>query len=165
MSQISPAASSDDIPMHGHATAVLLRSFIIGLTAFLTVVDLFATQAILPSLTGAYGVTPAAMGFAVNASTMGMAIAGLGVAFFSHWIDRRLGILISLALLAIPTALLAIAPDLNLHDAANHARALHGFGFLAYPCPFGRAVQRDGRRRCIRCLILRAMSPAASSAD
>jgi predicted MFS family arabinose efflux permease len=99
--------------MHGHASAVLLRSFVIGLTAFLTVVDLFATQAILPSLTRAYGVTPAAMGFAVNASTMGMAVAGLGVAFFSHWIDRRLGILISLALLAIPTSLLAIAPDLT----------------------------------------------------
>jgi predicted MFS family arabinose efflux permease len=35
------------------------------------------------------------------------------VAFFSHWIDRRLGILISLALHAIPTALLAVAPDLT----------------------------------------------------
>ena len=35
-----------------------LRAFTIGLTAFLTVVDLFATQAILPSLTAAYGVTP-----------------------------------------------------------------------------------------------------------
>jgi fucose permease len=44
---------------------------------------------------------------------MGIAVAGLGVAFFSHCIDRRLGILISLALLAIPTALLAIAPDLK----------------------------------------------------
>ena len=50
-----------------------LRAFTIGLTAFLTVVDLFATQAILPALTAAYGVTPAAMGFAVNASTIGMA--------------------------------------------------------------------------------------------
>ena len=30
--------------------------------------------------TRAYGVTPAAMGFAVNASTFGMAVAGLGVA-------------------------------------------------------------------------------------
>jgi MFS transporter, YNFM family, putative membrane transport protein len=114
MSLISPAARPVEMPMYGHVMAVLLRSFIIGLTAFLTVVDLFGTQAILPSLTRAYGVTPAAMGFAVNASTMGMAIAGLGVAFFSHWIDRWLGILISLALLAIPTALLAIAPDLTI---------------------------------------------------
>ena len=56
------------------------RSLVIGLTAFLTVVDLFATQAILPSLAKAYGVSPAAMGFAVNASTIGMAVAGLAVA-------------------------------------------------------------------------------------
>jgi MFS transporter, YNFM family, putative membrane transport protein len=113
MSQMSEAATPATMPMHGHAAAALVRSFVIGLTAFLTVVDLFATQAILPSLTRAYGVTPAAMGFAVNASTMGMAVAGLGVAFLSHWIDRRLGILVSLALLAIPTALLAVAPDLT----------------------------------------------------
>ena len=53
------------------------------------------------------------MSFAVNASTMGMAVAGLSVAFLSRQIDRRLGILISLCVLAIPTALLAIAPDLT----------------------------------------------------
>ncbi|MBI1779482.1 MAG: MFS transporter [Proteobacteria bacterium] len=90
----------------------LLRNLLVGLTAFLTVVDLFATQAILPSLVKAYGVTPAAMGVAVNASTMGMAVAGLLVAAFSRHIDRRNGILVSLALLAIPTALLASAPSL-----------------------------------------------------
>src|SRR5258708_5572589 len=90
----------------------LLRSFVIALTAFLTVVDLFATQAILPSLARAYQVTPGAIGFAVNASTIGMAIAGLAVAFFSNRIDRRRGILVSLTLLSIPTALLAVAPDL-----------------------------------------------------
>src|SRR5882672_10457890 len=91
----------------------LLRTAVIGLTAFLTVVDLFATQAILPSLVRAYHVSPAAMGFAVNASTMGMAVAGLAVALLSRRINRRRGILISLALLSIPTALLAIAPDLT----------------------------------------------------
>ena len=53
------------------------------------------------------------MGFAVNASTMGMAIAGLVVGLFSRQIDRRLGILLSLALLAVPTTLLAVAPDLT----------------------------------------------------
>ena len=100
--------------MHAHSPGVVLRSLIIGLTAFLTVVDLFATQAILPSLTRHYNVTPAAMGFAVNASTMGMAIAGLVVGFLSPHIDRRLGILFSLVLLAIPTTLLASAPDLTV---------------------------------------------------
>ena len=100
--------------MHGHSPGVVLRSLVIGLTAFLTVVDLFATQAILPSLTRHYGVTPAAMGLAVNASTMGMAIAGLVVGFFSPHIDRRFGILVSLVVLAVPTALLASAPNLTV---------------------------------------------------
>src|ERR1044072_8333953 len=89
------------------------RTVVIGLTAFLTVVDLFATQAILPSLAKAYQVTPAAMSLAVNASTLGMAVAGLFVAFFSRRIDRRIGILISLCVLAVPTSLLAVAPDLT----------------------------------------------------
>jgi MFS transporter, YNFM family, putative membrane transport protein len=92
----------------------ILRAFTIALTAFLTVVDLFATQAILPALTSAYGVTPAAMGFAVNASTIGMAVGGLAVALLGRSIDRRHGILVSLALLSIPTALLATMPDLPL---------------------------------------------------
>src|SRR5689334_20380944 len=91
-----------------------LRAFTIGLTAFLTVVDLFATQAILPALTSAYGITPAAMGFAVNASTIGMALGGLAVALLGRRIDRRLGILLSLALLAVPTALLSTLPGLPL---------------------------------------------------
>jgi MFS transporter, YNFM family, putative membrane transport protein len=53
------------------------------------------------------------MGFAVNASTMGMALAGLGVAAFSRRINRRRGVVLSLALLAIPTSLLATLPDLT----------------------------------------------------
>lgn len=103
---------SEAIAMHGRSPGIVLRSIVIGLTAFFTVVDLFATQAILPSLTRHYQVTPAAMGFAVNATTMGMAAAGLIVGFFSLHIDRRLGILVSLAVLAVPTGLLASAPDL-----------------------------------------------------
>jgi len=95
------------------SAGTLLRTLVIGLTAFLTVVDLFATQAILPSLAKAYQVTPAAMGVAVNASTFGMAISGLAVAFFSRRLNRRFGVLVSLALLSIPTALLAVAPDLT----------------------------------------------------
>ena len=110
--------------MEGHSSGVLLRSFVIGLTAFLTLVDLFATQAILPSLTRAYGVTPAAMGFAVNASTFGMAVAGLGVALLSRRIDRRWGIFVSLLVLAIPTSLLATAPNLTVFTLLRIAQGL-----------------------------------------
>jgi predicted MFS family arabinose efflux permease len=101
-----------------------MRNFLIGLAAFLTLVDLFATQAILPALAAAYGVQPAAIGLAVNASTLGMAIAALGVAFFSRHIDRRLGIVASLGLLSIPTALLASAPDLASFAALRIAQGL-----------------------------------------
>src|ERR1043165_2938214 len=109
---------------HGDTARVVRRTIVIGLIAFLTVVDLFATQAILPSLAQAYRVTPAAMSFAVNASTMGMAVAGLTVAFFSRRIDRRLGILVSLCVLAIPTALLAVAPDLTTFTILRVAQGL-----------------------------------------
>lgn len=95
------------------SSSQLVRLATVGLIAFLTLVDLFATQAILPSLVRAYGVTPAAMGFAVNASTMGMAAAGLLVAMFSRRLPRRHGVVLSLALLAVPTTLLAVAPDLQ----------------------------------------------------
>src|SRR5262245_7480822 len=87
LSSTAPAAN---------AARALLRNAVIGIIAFLTVVDLFATQAILPSLAAAYRVSPAAMGFAVNASTMGMAVAGLAVALLSARIDRRRGIIASL---------------------------------------------------------------------
>jgi MFS transporter, YNFM family, putative membrane transport protein len=121
---MSLAHVADHAMEHSPGGRVALRSLVIGLTAFLTVVDLFATQAILPSLAKAYGVSPAAMGFAVNASTMGMAVAGLGIGALSHRIDRRLGILISLAVLAIPTALLASAPDLTVFTLLRVAQGL-----------------------------------------
>lgn len=89
-----------------------VRRVLIGLIGFLTLVDLFAAQAILPTLAAMYHVAPAAMGVAVNASTIGMAVAGVVVALLSHRLPRRAGIWISLALLAIPTTLLAGAPNL-----------------------------------------------------
>lgn len=124
MTDLSAPIKPVTLTMEAHSPGLALRSLIIGLTAFLTVVDLFATQAILPSLTRHYGVTPAAMGFAVNASTFGMAAASLVVGFFSPHIDRRTGILLSLALLAIPTSLLASAPNLAVFTALRVVQGL-----------------------------------------
>src|SRR4051794_11782942 len=124
MTDLSASMPPAAMDMHEHSPGVALRSLVIGLTAFLTVVDLFATQAILPSLTRHYGVTPAAMSFAVNASTMGMAIASLIVGFCSPYLDRRLGVLVSLVLLAIPTTLLASAPNLALFTVLRIAQGL-----------------------------------------
>jgi predicted MFS family arabinose efflux permease len=90
----------------------ILRALVIGVIAFLTVVDLFATQAILPALTHAYLTSPAVMSFAVNASTIGMAVAGLAMAVVGRRINRRLGILLSLILLSVPTLLLSTMPSI-----------------------------------------------------
>ena len=121
---LSAQMNSSVIPRRGRSVGSVRRSIVIGATAFLTLVDLFATQAILPFLTRHYGVTPAAMGFAVNACTMGMALAGLIVGFFSPHIDHRLGILASLVLLAIPTCLLAVAPGLPIFAVLRVAQGL-----------------------------------------
>lgn len=123
MSNATDVCAIPGVPPDTPATA-LARRLLIGLTAFLRLVDLFATQAIVLSLVQHYRVTPAAMGFAVNASTIGMAIAGLVVAYFSRHIDRRIGIFASLALLAVPTALLASAPDLATFTALRIAQGL-----------------------------------------
>jgi predicted MFS family arabinose efflux permease len=124
MTDLSVQVKSEIMPAHAHSPGVILRSIVIGLTAFLTVVDLFAAQAILPALARHYDANPAAMGFAVNATTLGMAAAGLVVGFFSPYIDRRLGVLVSLALLAVPTSLLASAPNLVVFTLLRIAQGL-----------------------------------------
>lgn len=100
------------------------RFLLIATIAFLTLVDLFATQVIIPSLTLRYNVSPAAMGSAVSACTFGMAAASLLVALFSDRIDRRLGIVASLLVLAIPTTLLAWAPDVASFAALRVVQGL-----------------------------------------
>jgi len=87
---------------------------LIAVIGFLTLVDLFATQAILPSLAKAYGVAPAKIGLAANASTLGMAISGLLMGVVSGALERKRAIALSLFLLSFPTASLAFAPNLTV---------------------------------------------------
>lgn len=90
------------------------QSLLIAVIGFLTLVDLFATQAILPSLAQAYQVAPARIGLAANASTLGMAISGLLMGVVSGAIERKRTIALSLLLLSVPTTLLAFAPNLTV---------------------------------------------------
>lgn len=100
------------------------RFGLIALIAFLTLVDLFAAQAVLPSLVDKFQVSRATMGFAVNASTFGMAVAGLLVAFFGSGLDRRKGIWISLAVLSVPTTLLAFTDNIIVFAALRVLQGL-----------------------------------------
>ena len=100
------------------------RLLLIGVIGFLTLVDLFATQAILPSLADEYGVTPSEIGVAANSTTLGMAAAGLLVGAFSTSVERKRAILLSLLLLAIPTAALAFAPNLAVFSLLRITQGL-----------------------------------------
>ncbi|MEM1345967.1 MAG: MFS transporter [Pseudomonadota bacterium] len=100
--------------MAGHTPRdVLRRGTIVAVIAFLTLIDLFGSQALLPRLVSAYGVDAAAMGVAVNASTLGMAASGLLVGWFADRLDRKAWIWRCLALLAIPTALLGVVESVE----------------------------------------------------
>jgi predicted MFS family arabinose efflux permease len=100
------------------------RAATITLLAFFTLVDLFAAQAILPTLARMYHVGPGEVGVAVNATTAGMALGALLTALFGAKIDRRAGIVGSLFLLTAPSALLAVAPNLIAFTILRVAQGL-----------------------------------------
>ncbi len=133
------------VAMHGtrRSAGALLRNLTMGLISFLTFVDLFAAQAILPSLAALYDVSPGTMGVAVNAATIGMAAAGFAVAFFSRRINRRQGIWLSLALLAIPTTLLSVAPDLTTFAALRVVQGV--FMAAAFALTIAYLAERAGQ--------------------
>ena len=104
----------------GHGVSPL----VVGLIGFLTLVDLFAAQAILPALADLYGVSAARIGLAANAGTLGMAIAGLLAGVLGEHFERRRTIALSLALLAAPTLALAVAPGIWTFAALRVAQGL-----------------------------------------
>lgn len=115
-----------DITIREPATPALSpgRSLLIAVIGFLTLVDLFATQAILPGLAAEYSVTASEIGVAANSTTLGMAIAGLVVGAFSSNIERKRAIGLSLLFLAIPTAALAFAPNLTVFSILRITQGL-----------------------------------------
>lgn len=60
----------------------ILRLLVIGAISLRTLVELFAAKAVPPSLAAAHNVLPSAIGTAVNACTLGMAVAGAELAPF-----------------------------------------------------------------------------------
>ena len=118
LGEIGPACRGEQ------TVSVSGRLVLIAVIAFLTLIDLFGSQALLPRLVEEYGADPAVMGFAVNASTLGMAASGLTVAWFADRIDRKRGIWLSLSLLAIPTTLLAFTKDTTLFAVLRIAQGV-----------------------------------------
>ncbi len=113
MSGVGPHMDAEGLVALETRRKVLNRSVMIALIAFLSLIDLFGSQALLPTLMVHYDVSASSMGFAVNASAIGMAVASLVVAVFARRIDRKRGIWLCLVLLSLPTFLLAQLPDLG----------------------------------------------------
>jgi MFS transporter, YNFM family, putative membrane transport protein len=147
------------LPLGAHLAR--LRALVIGSMGFLTLVDLFATQAILPSLAKAYGVSPAAIGVAVNACTIGMALSCLGVGLISRRIDPRTGIWVSLTLLAIPTSLLAVAPNLLVFTALRIAQGV--FMASAFTLTMAYLADRGGAKETATALAAYITGVVASN--
>jgi predicted MFS family arabinose efflux permease/tellurite resistance protein TehA-like permease len=85
---------------------------LLGLAAMFTMQDLFGPDTIAPALTGAFHTTAPQMGFAINAATLGMALAGILTGLFGDRIARKPVMFGALLLLCVPTVLLAAAPNL-----------------------------------------------------
>ncbi|MEO0632635.1 MAG: MFS transporter [Pseudomonadota bacterium] len=100
------------------------RSTIVAIVSFLTLVDLFGAQALLPHLVTAFDADPALMGVAVNASTFGMALSGLVVAWFADRIDRKRGIWVNLVLLSVPTFGLGLVTSVEAFMALRVAQGM-----------------------------------------
>lgn len=103
---------------------IVRRSTIVAMVSFLSLIDLFGSQALLPRLVEAFGTDPGTMGLAVNAATIGMAISGLTVAWFADRIDRKKGIWISLLCLSVPTLLLGFVDNVSVFLALRIAQGV-----------------------------------------
>jgi predicted MFS family arabinose efflux permease len=123
------------------------RSLLIAVIGFLTLVDLFATQAILPSLAVEYGVKPSEIGIAANSTTLGMALAGLLVGAFSSNVERKRAIGLSLLMLSIPTAALAYAPNLTIFALLRITQGL--FMAAAFTLTLAHLAERCEHRTAI----------------
>jgi YNFM family putative membrane transporter len=85
---------------------------VIGFTSFTTLINLFGPQALAPELAHRFDVTAPQMGIAINAATIGMAVAGVLASVVLDQFDRKLTMTLALVLLSIPTALLALSTNI-----------------------------------------------------
>src|SRR5277367_6773735 len=81
-----------------------------GVFAF---IDLYATQPLLPLLTGLFHASKAAVGLTVSASTLGVALSAPVWGVFAERLSRRPVIVWSIVALAVPTLLAATSPNLH----------------------------------------------------
>jgi len=91
---------------------------------YVTFVNMWCTQAILPQLAAAYHIAPAATGWAVTAPLVATALMAPLIGAISDRFGRRRLIMTAAFLLVIPTACSAFAPDYALFVLARFVQGL-----------------------------------------
>jgi len=90
------------------------RSASVAAAGFGTFVNLYAPQAVLPTLADAFGASIARAGLTITASLIAVALVAPFVGGISDAFGRRKLIVAAILALVIPTALAALAPTLDL---------------------------------------------------
>ena len=116
-----------------------------------TFINLYATQAIMPTLGADFGASLPRAGLTLTATLLAVALVAPMVGSISDALGRRRLIVGASVLLVVPTVLAAAAPDL---DALILCRFLQGLllpfifavtiAYIADECPGGEAIQVTG---------------------
>lgn len=93
-----------------HSVAIRLAAFIAG---YCTFINLYSPQAILPMLSVQFGVGPAQIATIMTASTLAVALIAPFSGTVADVLGRKRVIVIAMIVLAIPTIMSALAPNLH----------------------------------------------------
>ncbi len=123
----------------------------VATAGFCTFVNLYSTQALLPTLAAAFGTSLAHTGLTVTASLVAVALVAPFVGGISDAVGRRKLILGAAVLLIVPTLLAALAPSLSLLIACRFAQGLLlpfifavTVAYIAEECPGAEGVRATG---------------------
>ena len=118
---------------------------------FVTFVDLYPVQALLPTFAERFGVSLARTGLTVTATLIAVAVVAPFVGGISDALGRRRLIVGSAALLTLPTLAAAFAPDFGILLACRFAQGLLlpfifaiTVAYIAEECPGPDAVRVTG---------------------
>lgn len=123
----------------------------VAVAGFCTFINLYPTQALLPTLAEAFQTSLSRVGLTVTASLVAVAAVAPFVGSISDAFGRRRLILGAAALLVVPTLLAAAAPNLGLLIACRFAQGLAlpfifavTVAYIADECPGEEGVQATG---------------------
>jgi len=98
--------------------------------------NMYATQAILPQIEDGLGVSPAVAGLSITVVVAGVAVGGWLHGPLSDRVGRARVMTASAALLVLPTALLGLAPNIEVLLALRTAQGLLMPGLLVVAVPY-----------------------------